>query len=55
MALEEKKIYWDEQICEEASLKDIDEEKIRWYMKKRGIKKPTDMGYRQFLRVALKQ
>jgi ATP-dependent DNA helicase RecG len=49
LALEGEKIYWDEQICEEASLKDIDEEKVRWYMEKRGIKKPTDMGYRQFL------
>jgi ATP-dependent DNA helicase RecG len=28
------KIYWDEQICEETSLKDIDEEKVRWFLKK---------------------
>jgi len=28
------KVYWDEQICEETSLKDIDEEKVRWFLKK---------------------
>ncbi len=33
MALEGKKIYWDEQICEDASLEDIDEEKIRRFVK----------------------
>ena len=30
-------------------MEDIDEEKVEWYMEKRGIKKPADMGYRQFL------
>jgi len=29
-----KKVYWDEQICEEAALEDIDEEKIQWFMRK---------------------
>jgi len=33
LALEGKKIYWDEQICEGAKLKDIDEEKIREFLK----------------------
>lgn len=33
MALEGKKIYWDEQICEEASLKHVDEEKVRWFLR----------------------
>ena len=34
MALEGKKTYWDEQICEEAGLGDIDEERIKWYLEK---------------------
>lgn len=46
MALEGKKIYWDEQICEEARLKDIDEEKVRWFLREarrqRGLKIPED-------------
>lgn len=33
------KIYWDSLICEEASLKDIDEEKIRWFLKKTKIER----------------
>jgi len=27
-------VYWDEQICKEASLKDISEEKVRWFLKR---------------------
>jgi ATP-dependent DNA helicase RecG len=34
MILERKKVYWDSLICEEASLKDIDEEKVRWFLRK---------------------
>ena len=33
MALKGKKVYWDGLICEEATLKDIDEEKVRWFIK----------------------
>ncbi len=29
-----EKIYWDEQVCEGAKLEDIDEEKVRWFLKK---------------------
>jgi len=32
MALEGKKTYWDEQVCEEATLKNIDEEKVKWFL-----------------------
>ncbi|MDA2935988.1 helix-turn-helix domain-containing protein [Patescibacteria group bacterium AH-259-L05] len=34
LIVEKKKVYWDEQICEEAALKDIDEEKIKWFLRK---------------------
>lgn len=34
LALEGKKIYWDEQICEEAKLEDIDEEKVRRFLRR---------------------
>lgn len=37
-----EKAYWDEQLCKEASLEDIDEEKVRWFVKEakrqRGLK-----------------
>ena len=29
------KVYWDEQICEEANLKDIDAKKVKWYLEQR--------------------
>ncbi|MBU0712568.1 DeoR family transcriptional regulator, partial [bacterium] len=32
--IEGKKVYWDEQICEEAKLEDIDKEKVREFLKK---------------------
>lgn len=35
LILEREKIYWDEQICKEASLQDIDEEKLDWYLERR--------------------
>jgi len=41
------RFYWDEQICKEASLEDIDEDKVRWYLKRREeirkVKKPEKM------------
>jgi ATP-dependent DNA helicase RecG len=33
LALETSKVYWDERVCEDASLEDIDEEKVRWFLK----------------------
>jgi len=36
-----EKIYWDERVCEDASLEDIEEGKVRWFLKearhKRGL------------------
>lgn len=33
LAIETSKVHWDERICEDASLDDLDEEKIRWFLK----------------------
>lgn len=33
LALETSKVHWDERICEDASLDDLDEEKVRWFLK----------------------
>ncbi|MFH2026693.1 MAG: RNA-binding domain-containing protein [bacterium] len=37
--IEGKKVYWDEQICEEAKLEDIDKEKVREFLKKAGFER----------------
>jgi len=53
MALEGKKIYWDEEICEGANLEDIDEDKVRWYLERREeirkVKKPEKMDMESLL------
>lgn len=33
LALETSKVHWDERVCEDASLGDLDEEKVRWFLK----------------------
>ena len=53
MALEGKKVYWDEQICEGTSLEDIDEGKIGWFLKEarreRGLNIPIDASVDEVL------
>jgi len=53
LALEGKKVYWDEEICEDASLEDIDEDKVRWYLERREeirkVKKPEKMDMETLL------
>jgi len=47
------KVYWDERVCEEAKLEDIDEEKAKFYLEKkqeiRGVKKPEKMNLETLL------
>jgi ATP-dependent DNA helicase RecG len=47
-----ERIYWDERVCEDASLADIEEGKVKWYLERRGgirkVKKPEKMK-RDFL------
>jgi len=51
--LEKRRVYWDEQICEDASLEDIDEKKVEWYLESREeirkVKKPREMDFRTLL------
>ncbi|MEA3437241.1 MAG: putative DNA binding domain-containing protein [Thermodesulfobacteriota bacterium] len=48
-----ERVYWDEQVCEEAKLEDIDEEKVKSYLEKRqeirGVKKPLKMDLKTLL------
>jgi ATP-dependent DNA helicase RecG len=39
-----ERIYWDERICEDASLADIEEEKVRWFLKEAGHKRGLDIN-----------
>jgi len=47
------KFFWDEQICKDVSLKDIDEEKIRWFLKEakheRGLNISVDASVDEIL------
>ncbi len=29
-----EKVYWDEEICKDATIEDVDEEKVKWFLKK---------------------
>jgi ATP-dependent DNA helicase RecG len=53
MAKESTKSYWDEQICEEARLEDIDENKVMWFLKKareeRGLKIEENISTKEIL------
>jgi len=48
-----EKIYWDERVCEDASLEDIEEDKVRWYLERREeirrVKKPEKMDIETLL------
>jgi len=43
LILEREKIYWDEQICKGASLKDIDEKKVKWFLRKAKYERNFDI------------
>ncbi len=40
---EKKKLNWDEQICERASLQDIDEENVRWFLRRAKAERNLDI------------
>lgn len=48
-----ERVYWDERVCEEATLEDIDGEKVKFYLEKRqeirGVKKPEKMDLKPLL------
>jgi len=39
-----ERVYWDERVCEDASLEDIDEEKLRWFLKEARHKRGLDIN-----------
>lgn len=49
------KFYWDSLICEEATLEDIDEEKVRWLLKKAKIERNFDVDLETPLKEALER
>jgi ATP-dependent DNA helicase RecG len=55
MALEGKKVYWDEQICEEASLEDIDEKKVRWFLRRAKFERRLEIDITISVKEALKR
>ena len=55
MALEGKKIYWDELICEEASLEDINRGKLRWFLRKAKTERSLDIDPEISIKEALER
>ena len=49
------KLYFDSQICKEATLADIDKEKIRWFLKKAKAERNLDIDYTASPSEALKR
>jgi len=53
LALRTSKVYWDERVCEDANLEDIDEEKVEWFLKtrftKRKVVMPSQMRFEEVL------
>jgi ATP-dependent DNA helicase RecG len=43
MILEKRKNYFDSDVCEDASLEDIDEEKVRWFLRKAKYERNFDV------------
>lgn len=43
LARESSKFYWDEQICERATLEDIDGEKVKWFLRKAKVERNIDV------------
>jgi len=39
------KLYFDSQICKEATIKDIDKEKIKWFLKKAKAERNLNIYY----------
>jgi len=55
LALETSKVYWDERVCEAASLDDIDEKKVRWFLKKAKYERRLELDPEAPLREALEK
>jgi len=55
LALETSKVYWDERVCEAASLGDIDEEKVRWFLKRAKYERRLELDPEAPLREALEK
>ena len=46
LAHEDKpKLWWDERICEDAGLEDIDEEKVRWFLEKARFERRLEVSH----------
>jgi ATP-dependent DNA helicase RecG len=49
------KVYWDSLVCEGASLEDIDEEKVRWYLRKAKLERRLEIDENVSVEEALKR
>jgi ATP-dependent DNA helicase RecG len=49
------RVYWDEQVCEEANLEDIDEEKVRWFLRRARYERRLELDPETPFREALEK
>lgn len=50
-----EKIYWDERVCEEAKLEDIEEEKVRWFLRRAKYERRLELDPETPVREALEK
>lgn len=50
-----ERVYWDERVCEDASLEDIDEEKIRQFLRKAKYERKLEIDPDILVKEALKR
>lgn len=55
IALETSKVYWNERICERADLEDIDEEKVRWFLRRAKYERRLELDLETPVREALEK
>ncbi|MBU4189865.1 MAG: putative DNA binding domain-containing protein [Candidatus Thermoplasmatota archaeon] len=53
--LEQKKTRWDEEVCKGATLKDIDDEKVKWFLRKAKFERRLDIDPTISVKDALKR
>lgn len=50
-----REFLWDSQVCEEATLDDVDEEKVRWFLRKAKVERNLDINPNTPVREALER
>jgi len=55
LALGTSKVYWDERVCERADLEDIDEEEVRWFLRRAKYERRLELDSETPVKAALEK